>query len=53
MRAEMSDSEVADRKRERMAGEYFAREPEVLATFTMRPEGLRRGMKVRHARSVE
>jgi hypothetical protein len=40
------------RKRSRRVGESLLREPAVLARFTMRPEGLRRGRKVWHAARV-
>jgi hypothetical protein len=47
-----SSSVFAERKRARTEGEYLFSAPEVEATFTMRPVGLRRGRKEREARRV-
>jgi hypothetical protein len=48
-----SDSVFVARKRSRISGETFLSEPDMLATFMMRPVDLMRGRKVWHAERVE
>jgi hypothetical protein len=52
MMAVTSSSVLAERKRLRTSSEYLLSAPEVEATLTMRPVGLRRGRKEREARRV-